>query len=133
MAHTVIPVKVLTRKDEITSEFLALMESHVQDMVAGRAPRRLSSSDFGSLLFVHPRHLTTTIKLVTGKSPCDFMEERLLLESQKLLAGTDLSIGDIGARFGYSEPTNFIKFFKGMCGTTPSQYRKKVKAGEATL
>jgi AraC-like DNA-binding protein len=123
-----IPVKYLSRKEEITAAFLALMDSHVIELVAGTVQRRMAPSEFGARLFIHPRHLTNTIKLTTCKSPCDFVEERLLAESQKLLLDTNLSIGDISARFGYTEPTNFIKFFKGMCGTTPLQYRKAMLA-----
>jgi len=118
------PEKVLTRKDEITTAFLDLMERHVQELVSGIATRRLSASKFGSMLFIHPRHLTTTIKLTTGKSPCDLMEERLVLESQKLLRETDMPIADISCRMGYNDPSNFTKFYKGMTGKTPREYRK---------
>jgi AraC family transcriptional regulator of adaptative response / methylphosphotriester-DNA alkyltransferase methyltransferase len=119
-----LPRKILSRKDEITADFFRLMENHVQELIEGKAGRRLHAFDFGQLLFIHPRHLTNTIKLTTGKSPCDFMEERLLLESQKMLAETDMQIADIALRFGYNDPTNFTKFFKGMCGITPREYRK---------
>lgn len=122
-----LPRKILSRKDEITADFFSLMENHVQELLDGKTSRRMHAADFGQLLFIHPRHLTNTIKLTTGKSPCDFMEERLLLESEKLLAETDLSIADIALRFGYNEPTNFTKFFKGMCGITPREFRKKLK------
>lgn len=121
-----LPRKILSRKDEITADFFSLMENHVQELLDGKTNRRMHAADFGQLLFIHPRHLTNTIKLTTGKSPCDFMEERLLLESQKLLAETTLSIADIAFRFGYNEPTNFTKFFKGMCGITPREFRKRL-------
>ncbi len=121
---TAIPRKILSRKDEITADFFSIMENHVQELIEGKAGRRLHASDFGQLLFIHPRHLTNTIKLTTGKSPCDFMEERLLLESQKMLAETNMVIADVALRFGYNDPTNFTKFFKGMCGITPREYRK---------
>ncbi|OYQ43503.1 hypothetical protein CHU92_03320 [Flavobacterium cyanobacteriorum] len=119
-----IPKKILTRKDEITAGFLQLLESHIQDIVQGKEPKRMHASDFGKQMFIHPRHLTNTIKLTTGKSPCDFLEERFLAESQKMLAETDMPIADIAMRFGFNEPTNFTKFFKGMCGLTPRAFRK---------
>lgn len=121
-----LPRKILSRKDEITANFFSLMENHVQELLDGKTGRRMHAADFGELLFIHPRHLTNTIKLTTGKSPCDFMEERLLLESQKLLTETNLPIADIASRFGYNEPTNFTKFFKGMCGITPREFRKRL-------
>ena len=120
-----LPKKILSRKDEITAEFLSSMEKHVQDLLHGRATKRMHAVHFWAMLVIHPRHLTNTIKLTTGKSPCDFMEERLLLESEKLLAQTTMPIAEIGRLLGYSEPTNFTKFFKSMCGITPREYRKR--------
>ncbi|AWA30109.1 AraC family transcriptional regulator [Flavobacterium magnum] len=119
-----IPKKILSRKDEITADFLQLYEAHLAELFAGKANYRMSSSKFAEKLFIHPGHLTNTLKLTTGKSPCDFMEEAILREAQRLLRDTDASVADIALIFAYDEPTNFIKFFKGMCGITPLQYRK---------
>ncbi|WP_345951413.1 hypothetical protein ABDD95_08260 [Mucilaginibacter sp. PAMB04274] len=84
-----IPAKLLTRKDEITKDFLQLFEEHISALMSGQVQERYSASQFASLLFIAPGHLTNTIKLTTGKSPCDFMEERLLLEAQKMLQETN--------------------------------------------
>lgn len=117
--------KYLSRKDEITAQFLDLLDRHVKELVAGTVQKRMAPSEFGKLLFIHPRHLTTTIKLTTGKSPCDFVEERIVLEAQKFLSQTNMSIADIGYRLGYTDASNFTKFYKGMTGHTPKEYRKQ--------
>lgn len=122
-----VPQKLLSRKDEITADFLMLVDKHFEDILHNRIDKMFHTKDFAALLFIHPRHLTNTIKLTTGKSPCDVMEERMLAESIKLLEDTDLSVADIGSRFTYFDPSNFIKFFKGMSGMTPLQYRKTHK------
>ncbi|MFY7729214.1 MAG: helix-turn-helix domain-containing protein [Flavobacterium sp.] len=120
-----IPEKILSRKDEITTSFLKLVDEHINDLVGGRASRRLHAQDFGAKLFIHPRHLTNTLKITINSSVCEVMEERILAEAITLLKQTTLSIAEIGQKFGYDEPTNFTKFFKGMAGITPLQYRKK--------
>lgn len=119
-----LPLKVLARKDEITADFLKLYEEHLAELFAGKVNYRMSSSKYAEKLFIHPGHLTNTIKLTTGKSPCDFMEEGIVTEAERLLTKTNLSIAEIAMTFAYDEPTNFIKFFKGMTGQTPLQYRK---------
>lgn len=119
--------KEITRKEEITEDFLKLVEQHIDDLLNRRTERRYHPNDFAKLLFVHSRHLTNTIKETTGKSPCDIMEERVLAESQKMLLETDLPIADIANTFGYNEPTNFTKFFKGLAGITPLKYRKNLR------
>lgn len=116
----------MSRQEEITTGFLQLVDQHIDDLLHGRIERRYSAQDFAKLLFIHARHLTDTVKLITGKSPCDFMEERIITEAQKMLRESDLSIADIGGKFAYNDPSNFTKFFKNMAGVTPQQYRKKV-------
>lgn len=121
-----IPEKILSRKDEITVGFLKLVDTHIADLMSGKATRRLHAQDFGAKLFIHPRHLTNTLKLTMNTSVCEVMEERILAESVILIKETTLSIAEIGQKFGYDEPTNFTKFFKSMTGITPLQYRKRV-------
>jgi len=121
-----LPEHVLSRKEAITSEFLRLANQHINDLLNGRAERRHHATDFAKLLFIHPRHLTNTIRLTTGKSPCDIMEARITEEAQKMLKETSLPVADIGSKFAYDDPSNFTKFFKGMTGITPLQYRKQL-------
>lgn len=121
-----VPKKILARKDQITADFLALYHAHLSELFAGKAGHRMTSSNYAEKLFIHPVHLTNTIKLTTGKSPCDFMEQGIADEACRLLRQTDLSVAEIAMTFAYDEPTNFIKFFKGMTGMTPLQYRKSI-------
>ena len=123
-----IPKKILSRKDEITADFLKLADQHMADLMAGRALKRYHAKNFAEKLFIHPRHLTNTLYLTLKTSPCEVMEERIIEASQTLLRETSLSIAEIGQRFAYDEPTNFTKFFKSMAGITPLQYRKSVKS-----
>jgi len=119
-----VPVKILARKDEIAANFVHLAEQHIADLMSGVATKRFHATNFAAKLFIHPRHLTTTLRLAINTSVCDYMEERILAEAQKLLKETTLSIAEVGQRFGYDEPTNFTKFFKSMTGVTPLHYRK---------
>ena len=119
-----IPKKILTRKEEITADFLKLYEAHLAELFAGKVNYRMSTSKYAEKLFMNHGHLTNTIKLTTGKSPCEFMENGILAEAKRLLTETNLSIAEIGMTFAYDEPTNFTKFFKGMTGITPMQFRK---------
>jgi AraC family transcriptional regulator, regulatory protein of adaptative response / methylphosphotriester-DNA alkyltransferase methyltransferase len=120
-----LPKKVLSRKDEITRDFLNLVDQYMTDLLQQRTERRLTASDFAGHLFIAPRHLTNTLRLTTGKSPCDVLEERIIAEAKKLLLDTELPVAEISHRFGYGDTTNFIKFFKGIAGVTPLQFRKK--------
>jgi len=121
-----IPSKILTRKDEITSKFLSILNQHIEDILAGKIDYMYRIKDFAELLFIHPTHFSNTIKLTTGRSPCDFVEERVTSEAKKMLSDSAMPIADICYRLTFKDPTNFTKFFKAMEGITPRQYRKKL-------
>lgn len=121
-----VPKKILSRKEELTLEFFHLLDAHMEDILQGRIQYMYRIKDFADRLFIHPTHFSNTIKLTTGKSPCDFVEERVMEEARKLLADENLTVKEICYRLTFQEPTNFTKFFKAMEGITPNQYRKKI-------
>ncbi len=113
------------RAQQITDDFMKLFREHLSELFAGKAEFRMSTSRYAEKLFINKRHLTNTLKETTGKSPCEFMETAIADEASRLLLETDLSVAEISVRFAWDEPTNFVKFFKGMVGETPLQFRKK--------
>jgi AraC family transcriptional regulator, regulatory protein of adaptative response / methylphosphotriester-DNA alkyltransferase methyltransferase len=119
---TPIPQKILIRKEEITATFLAEIDKHLQDILNEKATEMMEIKDFAALQFIHPTHLSNTIKLVTGKAPCDFYEEKILSIAKQQLEANEKSINDIALSLTY-DPSNFTKFFKRFTGTTPKQYR----------
>jgi AraC-like DNA-binding protein len=125
-----IPKKILTRQDEITQDFFNLLDKHIADILEGRVTRSNKIKDFAEMLFIHPTHFSNTIKLTTGKSPCDFAEERLMDEAKKMLGETSTPIAEIGYRLTFPDPTNFTKFFKRFSGMTPRQYRNQLVNSE---
>lgn len=121
-----IPKKLLTRKEEITKDFFALLEKHIDDILSGRTEQMYHIKDFAAQLFIHPTHFSNTIKLTTGYSPCHFSEQRVLEEAKKMLSETDKPINEISYKLTFNEPTNFTKFFKSFEGITPRQFRKQL-------
>ncbi|HEY9044549.1 MAG TPA: AraC family transcriptional regulator [Ohtaekwangia sp.] len=120
-----LPQKILTRKDEITARYFEILEEHMQDILAGKASHSYHIKDFAERLFIHPTHFSNTIKLTTGKSPCYFMEERLMDAARRMLRETSRPIADICYQLTFDDPTNFTKFFKRFEGKTPRQYRQQ--------
>ncbi len=130
---TPIPKKILARQNEITTDYLVLLETHLQSIISQKTTKMLEVRDFASMLFIHPTHLSNTIKLTTGKSPCDFYEEKIVIISKKLLEENKLQISEIAILLTY-DPSNFTKFFKRFVGLNPKQYReeflmRKIKSG----
>lgn len=121
---TLLPKKILARQQEITAAYLSHIDQHLDDILSGKAEEMFEIRDFAALQFIHPTHLSNTIKLTTGKHPCFFMEEKLMEISRTMLRDTKLSVAEIAARLTY-DPSNFTKFFKRFEGVTPKQYREQ--------
>lgn len=115
---------VFLRKKEIVARYINELDKHIQQLKDGKVTEIFEISEFAALLHIHPAHLSNTIKEVTGRSTCDFYEERLLNISKELLLDTSLSISQIAAHLTY-DPSNFTKFFKQYSGITPKKFREQ--------
>lgn len=70
------------------------------------------------------RTLSRICKAVSGETPKAIIDRRVATEARRLLAFTRESGIVIGARLGFSDPTNFVKFFRRVVGETPDTFRK---------
>ena len=123
-----IPKKILYRQHEITMEFMKAVDAHISDIVEGRVQHMFEIRDFAELLHIHPTHLSNTIKLTTGNSPCHFFEYKIMDVAKVQLANPSLPIAHIAAALTF-DPSNFTKFFKRFEGITPKEYREQVLLG----
>jgi len=69
------------------------------------------------------RSLNRACQAATGRSAKALIDARVVLEAKRLLAHTDLPAAAIGHRLGFSEATNFTKFFVREAGLTPGAFR----------
>ena len=120
-----IPKKILARQHEITVDYLKAVDKHLDDLMNNRVMDMLEIRDFADQLHIHPIHLSNTIKLATGKSPCWFFEEKIMTIAKNMLADQRLSINQVATRLTF-DPSNFTKFFKRFEGVTPKQYREEL-------
>nr|WP_280714772.1 helix-turn-helix domain-containing protein [Kitasatospora sp. MAP5-34] len=60
----------------------------------------------------------------TGRSAKQLADARVALQAQRLLAHTDLPVAAIGRALGFTEATNFGKFFARETGRTPGGFRR---------
>lgn len=79
--------------------------------------------DYASEIHISPKHLSQTIKNVTGKVAKAHIQDRLLLEAKRLLLHTEMPIKEIAYSIGFEEPLHFSSFFKKQAGISPSKFR----------
>jgi AraC family transcriptional regulator, regulatory protein of adaptative response / methylphosphotriester-DNA alkyltransferase methyltransferase len=117
------PKEKPSRQDEITDRYLTALDEHLADVVSGLADKMLEINEIAGLLHIHPTHLSNTVRTATGRSACDFFEEKILNISKAMLEKNELNISTIAGILTY-DPSNFTKFFKSYMHVTPKQYRE---------
>jgi len=71
--------------------------------------------------------LTRACLEMEGRTAKDAIDQRVALEAKRLLAHADWSVVDIGFHLGFSEQTNFVKFFRRIAEDTPSAFRSRFR------
>lgn len=82
-------------------------------------------SDYASDIHISAKHLSHTIRELTGKTAKTLIQDRITLEAKRLLWHTDLSVKEISYKLGFEEPLHFSGFFKKQAGLSPSYFREQ--------
>ena len=83
-------------------------------------------SDYADMLHISPNHLNKSVKLITNKTPSEWIRNTLINESKVLIFQTDLTIQQIAFELGIDDPSYFTRIFKKQEGVTPAAYRKMI-------
>ncbi|TIX50675.1 helix-turn-helix domain-containing protein [Alteraurantiacibacter aquimixticola] len=67
-----------------------------------------------------------------GQPPIAMRDQRAILESQRLLAFSAMSIAEIGEAVGIGDPAYFSRFFTRKCGSSPAQWRRDAMRGRTS-
>jgi AraC family transcriptional regulator, transcriptional activator of pobA len=78
---------------------------------------------YADQLGITPRKLNQVTFNFCGVSAKQLIEDRVLLETKRLLVHTQMTIKEIGHSLGFNDPTNFNKFFKRYIKLTPLEFR----------
>ena len=90
---------------------------------AGFATSR-SVAHYSELLGCSTRTLTRATNAVVGQAPKEMIDQRVAYAAMRLLATTELQINWIAHNLGFSQASNFSKFFRRMTGVLPAEYRE---------
>lgn len=81
------------------------------------------AEDYADRLGYTVKTLTRACVAAVGHPVKHVIDARVALEAQRLLAHTDEPVAVIARQLGFTEPSNFGKFFSRLTGTTPGEFR----------
>lgn len=100
------------------AKFISLVDEHYN--------QGLTVAEYANLLYISPRTLSDITRQALNKTPSLMIQERIILEAQRLLLHSNLNVNQIGYRLGFDDPSYFIKYFKKHTQVSPSAFRKSV-------
>lgn len=89
--------------------------------------RNLTVEELASICGLDRSYFGKVFKETMGQSPQEFLIHYRMSRAAELLAGTDLSVGEIGVNVGYPNQLHFSRAFKTVHGISPRQYRQNYK------
>ncbi|MBN8789814.1 MAG: helix-turn-helix domain-containing protein, partial [Terrimonas sp.] len=85
-----------------------------------------SVAEYARLLYISSRSLSDLTQQQLNKTPSQMIQERIILEAQRLLLYSSFNINQVGYRLGFDDASYFVKYFKKYTGVSPSEFKKSV-------
>lgn len=86
---------------------------------------KITLDDLAALTFMNKYYLSHIFKEHTGIAPIEYLLNKRIVEAEKLLVNTNLSISQIAGIVGFGTASYFSQYFKQINDMTASQYREK--------
>jgi len=75
-------------------------------------------------LNISPNYLSSLLKVLTGQTAQQHIQEKIIDKAKEMLSTTDLSVNEIAYRLGFGYPQSFTRLFKLKTDVSPSEFRQ---------
>ena len=79
---------------------------------------------FAEKVFLSPNYFGDLIKKETGRSPQEYIQNKVTDTAKEMLANPKMTISEVAYELGFQYSQHFNRFFKKNTGDTPSAFRK---------
>lgn len=108
------PNNILNSNLSKFTEFKLMVETHLTEQPSVNAIAEKLSLSTNSLYRI--------VKEYSGVSPKDFFTNRLMIEAQRKLQYSNLSVKELAYELGFNDPDYFSRFFKKCTGKSVSEF-----------
>ncbi|WP_242583245.1 helix-turn-helix domain-containing protein [Hymenobacter telluris] len=81
---------------------------------------------YASQLCITPKHLTETVRVVTGRGAASLIAEAVTLEARLLLHNPALTVAQVADQLSFADQSAFGRYFRHTVGLSPSAYRQQL-------
>lgn len=113
--HSAAGKRLPRQESKVHRIFMRELEKHIHMRISVRElARRIGYSE---------STLSRACLETTGSTAKEAVDQRVALEAKRLLVHSQATVVRISHQLGFSEPTNFVKFFRRMAGVSPLAFR----------
>ncbi|WP_052732245.1 helix-turn-helix domain-containing protein [Hymenobacter terrenus] len=95
----------------------------LKSLVEHKFKTERTSQYYSNAMNITEKRLNKSVLSISGRSTKTIILDRVISEAKLLLVNSNLNIKEIGVELGFSETTNFVKFFKRYTRKNPSGFR----------
>lgn len=104
------------RKHVLFDQFMRLLSEYYK--------KERSVNFYAAKLYLTPKHLSSVVKEVSGKTAGEWIDNFVIFEAKILLKSSSKNIQEISDELNFANQSFFGKYFKHYTGMSPKEYRK---------
>ncbi len=111
---------IMSRKEEQSGSVI----DKAKEYISARYHKDISLDDVSREVDISPYYFSKIFKEETGENFIEYVTNIRISKAKELLQGSDMSMKEICAAVGYSDPNYFSRTFKKNVGVTPTEYKE---------
>lgn len=108
-----------SRKSAYIEDFKNLVNIHFKELKR--------TSEYSKFMNISANYLNALVKEKLDISAENLIQNRVILEAERLLLNTNLSVTEIAYELGFSDKSHFGKYFKKVTLESPNNFRKNAQ------
>jgi AraC family transcriptional regulator len=95
------------------------------DYINDNLSRKLTLAEIAGVAHMSPDHFGRSFKAATGLSPHQYVIHRRVERAKSLLSDTDLTVAEVAAAVGFSNPSHLAQHVRRLLGVPPGALRRE--------
>lgn len=116
-------IATLNFEEPVTEKFHSSLIAKVIELIEKQYKKRLTITDYATMLHINIRTLHNHIKKASGMSLHELQQERILNEAKRLLSTSEMNVNEVSLELGFKATAHFTNWFKAKTGCLPSKYK----------